>query len=45
MEAYELIFIGNVKINNSLKDTSKQGEGRKRFGDSDVGDIVMLVTL
>ena len=29
MEAFELIFIGNVKINNSLKDTSKQGNGVK----------------
>ena len=27
MDAFELIFIGNVKINNSLKDTSKQGKG------------------
>jgi len=35
MEAYELIFIGNVKINNSLKDTSKQGGDRKRFTSHD----------
>ena len=27
MEAFELSFIGNVKINHSLKDTSKQGKG------------------
>ena len=31
MEAFELIFIGNVKIKNSLKDTSKQGKGVENY--------------